>query len=248
VGRRPEPWDLVTAVERENILSAARDLVTTVQERGWAWLPTGLDIEVDKLARAIGPAIPPRLVGRRDYKIVRPYSSDEAPRNSMSARTGTGPQPMHTDSAYIPLPPRYVMLSCLSPGESECPTRLWSLDRKTPFINGRSPLTRPGWVVRGGGHLCPFYSQVLNRNWKGQWFIRFDPCCMVPPYANEDEVEAVRLELEAMSVFHEFTWFRGSILILDNWRCLHGRGDGAEHAPGRRLVRFLIGEEHGMGR
>jgi alpha-ketoglutarate-dependent taurine dioxygenase len=34
-------------------------------------------------------------------------------------------------------------------------------------------------------------------------------------------------------------WQRGNILIIDNWRVLHGRGP-SEAGTGRRLARILI--------
>lgn len=227
------------------LVSIARDLEATVRQVGWASIPAGAGIDFGGLARTLGSIISPRT-GGGDCKLLRPYAADKAPPNSMSAVTGTGPQPMHTDSAYLPCPPRYVLLTCLSPGESECPTRLWALDWDALLAYRESALLRPGWIVRAGGRYPAFYAQVLNRGLHSRPFVRFDPCCMTPPNHDQLTVKQVLSALEACAIPQEISWTYGNAVLFDNWRCLHGRASGAEHAPGRRLQRWLIGETHGM--
>ena len=184
----------------------------------------------------------------KSRKLLVPYSLDTAPRYSMSAVTGEGAQPMHTDCAHFLLPPPYVMLRCKSPGEAQCSTRLWILEPDALLASRHKALLRPGWITRGRGPCPAFYTQVLNRSRNGQPFLRFDPCCMTPPYSDDAQIEEVTRALEGLSFPREFTWQRDSVLVIDNWRCLHGRGVGAEHAPGRRLERWLIGGSDGVVR
>jgi hypothetical protein len=81
-----------------------------------------------------------------------------------------------------------------------------------------------------------FYSTILPPD---RAFIRYDPGCVE---AVDDRGRAAlkllkqRLALVSPDI-HE--WRRGDILIIDNWRVLHGRGP-ADHGSGRRLVRILI--------
>jgi Taurine catabolism dioxygenase TauD, TfdA family len=222
----------------------AQDLHLAIRREGWAWIPNLPGMDFDALASAIGPVIKCRAGETR--KALVPYSIDAAPRYSMSAITGTGAQPMHTDCAYFLLPPRYVMLRCESPGEAQCCTHLWILDPEALLASQHKALLRPGWVARGGGRRPAFYAQVLNRSSNGQPFLRFDPCCMTPPDSDHAQIEEVTTVLTALSEARQFTWQRGNALVIDNWRCLHGRGVGAEHAPGRRLERWLIGGGSGV--
>jgi alpha-ketoglutarate-dependent taurine dioxygenase len=224
----------------------ARDLLVTVRREGWAWIPAAAGADIDRLAPAIGPVMKSRTGEIR--KSLLPYSIETAPRRSMSAVTGTGPQPMHTDGAYFRNPPRYVMLRCESPGESQCCTNLWSLDQNALVATRAKSLLRPGWIARGGGRRLAFYTQVLNRTQNGRFFVRFDPCCMTPPYSDKGQIQEVVTVLEGYSDIREFKWFRGKVLVIDNWRCLHGRGVGAEGSPGRRLERWLIGDGDGLDR
>jgi alpha-ketoglutarate-dependent taurine dioxygenase len=77
--------------------------------------------------------------------------------------------------------------------------------------------------------------------------VRFDPLCLRPLSAlGRRDVDNVEETLDRYSRCIVFEWITGSILILDNWRCLHARGDGAGSAPSRRLRRWYIGAQRGL--
>jgi alpha-ketoglutarate-dependent taurine dioxygenase len=218
----------------------AEELATKVRVQGWVHMSAPPDIDVGMLVRRLGRIMPSRL-GSQEHDVLRPYSETAAPRKSMSAVTGTEAQPMHTDGAYYPRPPRFLLFRCVEPGEAECNTLIWTLDFNLLLKERPPALIQRGWVVRGGG-IPPFYCRVFNWNSYGENFIRFDPCCMLPPDRDERAAQAVRARLEAYAHLHVVTWRRGDLLLVNNWRCLHARGDGAARAPARRLDRWMIGE------
>ena len=58
----------------------------------------------------------------------------------------------------------------------------------------------------------------------------------------EDGVEAMKLfsrEREGTSAL-AFDWAAGDILVIDNWRVLHGRGNETEADIGRTLMRAYV--------
>src|SRR5690348_10702562 len=114
-----------------SVANAASDLASILLEganqRGWFCVRGISGLDVPALASAIGPPVRPRR-GKDARSILQPYSSDAAPRGSMSAYTGTNPQPMHTDCAFLSIPPRYLLFHCLCPGEAPCATHIWTLD------------------------------------------------------------------------------------------------------------------------
>jgi hypothetical protein len=81
-----------------------------------------------------------------------------------------------------------------------------------------------------------FYTAVLPPD---RGFLRYDPGCLEA--VDERGRAALKLLGDRLALgspdAHE--WRRGDILIIDNWRVLHGRGP-ADHSSGRRLARILI--------
>ncbi|MER9606470.1 TauD/TfdA family dioxygenase [Mesorhizobium sp. M0243] len=81
-----------------------------------------------------------------------------------------------------------------------------------------------------------FYSTILSPD---RAFLRYDPGCLEA--VDERGQAALRL------VEHRLTggspevhrWRQGDILVIDNWRVLHGRGP-TDQGSGRRLARVLI--------
>jgi Taurine catabolism dioxygenase TauD, TfdA family len=134
--------------------------------------------------------------------------------------TGTDAQPMHTDGAYYPRPPRYIAFHSIEPGEASCPTIVSPLDLARLERDRPKILAAPHWVVRGGGH-GRFYCSVLECE-SGQARIRFDPLCMY--LASCDARQEAQKLLRNYSGRIEFDWESGRLLIIDNWRCLHAPG------------------------
>jgi hypothetical protein len=89
-------------------------------------------------------------------------------------------------------------------------------------------------LVRNGRRS--FYSTILA---PGRAFLRYDPGCLEP--LDERGRKAIQLiedrATRALSYAHH--WRRSDVLIIDNWRVLHGRSP-SDNGSGRRLARFLI--------
>ncbi len=219
-------------------------MINALSARGWAYLEPDQRCNPDLLAMNLGPFV---HVGAQPatYQDLQPLHADEAKRGSMSSFTGTGDQPMHTDLAYCPVPPRYVVLQCLAVGEFLCPTRVWTPEFRH-LVKIRAPhLRRAQWAC-GARQSRAFYAPVLE-TYGGGDRIRFDPHCMKPTSCCPNLVEDVQNILREHSTVVSIQWQGGGVLIIDNWRCLHARGSGAGNAPSRRLRRWYIGETNGMG-
>jgi hypothetical protein len=213
-----------------------------LKTNGWLHIPSALATSPVAILSALGPLIPSRegLL----HRDLMPLKRDSAPPASMSSKTGPGEQPMHTDAAFYPTPPRYIAFQCLEPGEASCPTHVWTLDLARLKRDRPTLLTTAGWVAHGGGCL-PFYCSVMEVR-REETRIRFDPFCMRPICRRIDAVDKVKQALGDYSQHFSFEWKTGSMLIVDNWRCLHARGSGGEKAPSRRLRRWSIGVDYGL--
>ena len=81
-----------------------------------------------------------------------------------------------------------------------------------------------------------FYSTILSPD---RAFLRYDPGCLEAVDSRGQAALALvehRLAGGSPQTYH---WRRGDILIIDNWRVLHGRGP-SDRGSGRRLARILI--------
>lgn len=209
---------------------------------GWWFIPPALATTPIDILSNLGSLIPSRK--RLPYLDLVPYKKASAPHASMSAKTGEGEQPRHTDAAFCPTPPRYVAFQCLEPGESSCPTRVWALDLDRLRKDRPPALTRISWAAHGGRRPA-FYCAVMDVR-QLEVRIRFDPLCMRPIDGRIETVDEVSQALDSYSRAFSFEWKLGSMLIVDNWRCLHARGIGGDKAPSRKLRRWSIGADHGL--
>jgi alpha-ketoglutarate-dependent taurine dioxygenase len=212
---------------------------------GWSLLSPSDALDPVMILAGLGRVIPSQKDGI-EYHDLQVYDRASAPRLSMSAFTGTDAQPMHTDAAYAPMPPRYIALQCIETGGSDCPTHLWVADHVRLLRERPPPLAAVNWVVRGGNYSS-FYCSIITIHSEGVR-VRFDPYCMSPTSGRTHTLDEAALLLETYTQRHTITWLTGSLLIVDNWRCLHARGQGGERALSRRLRRWAIEEgNYGLG-
>jgi hypothetical protein len=131
-------------------------------------------------------------------------------------------------------PCRYVVFGCLEPGVPPVATIL--LDRHAVDFSPdeRSLLRNAAILVRSGRRS--FYSSILPAS---EEYLRFDTGCME---AVDDRGRAaigmIEDRLSQSSPVHHH-WRAGDILVIDNWRVLHGRAS-AIGSLGRRLARIMI--------
>jgi hypothetical protein len=215
----------------------ALNLDGDLRQHGWAVQPIAAD-DAGVLAamRELGRALGRPLAGRAGalLEIVVPTRIGEAWSRSLSARHGLAILPLHVESSHRTRPCRYVVLGCLAPGSPSVATTL--LDRhKLEFTPAEAALLAGAAVLVRSGRRS-FYSTILSRD---AAYLRFDAGCMEAVDARGRA--AMRLMDERLAetrpIRHE--WIEGQILVIDNWRMLHGRAS-AELATGRRLARMMI--------
>jgi alpha-ketoglutarate-dependent taurine dioxygenase len=212
--------------------------LATLRRRGWSSMPLAPDHDL----RSIIPLLRPRLadqVASIQVERVSPKTSDQARPGTMSAIYGMGSFPLHTERAHWPAPPRFLILRSVGDA-SDRPTTLLDSYRFALDQNLAQELLRAPWIVQWGE--VTFRSRVLQSfsSGGGRWHIRYDRCCMTPCDAAHEglsdrlEHALVALEPEA----HD--WEPGIVLIIDNWRVLHGRGKCTGSDFGRTLERVVV--------
>lgn len=213
-------------------------VLTVLAQRGWVQhraADSGSDAMLNEI-RWLGDSLGMRALGRARAleEVVQPQRSPEAHPRSLSARYGLDALPLHVELSHRPRPCRYLLLGCLAPGAPRATTML--LDwRSLAFSSDDFQLLESAPVLVRTGRRS-FYSTILSSD---RTFLRYDPACVegVEQRGRSAlQLLARRLSL-ASSENHE--WRQDDILIIDNWRVLHGRGPSQLNS-GRSLARILI--------
>jgi len=183
------------------------------------------------LARRLG-----RPLSGRGGKLVEPIvprDKKNAEPSSLSAVHGLGELPMHIDTGHYLQPARFLLLGCVRPGTSGTKTRLIDT-RKLEFYPDQLALLHSApFLVRSGRRS--FYSTILDR---ARPYFRYDPGCMEPVERLGEKAMATMRGAIARSPVEFHQWRVGEILMIDNWRMLHGRTPSAE--DGRLLLRVSV--------
>jgi hypothetical protein len=152
----------------------------------------------------------------------------------MSAVVGLDEQPLHTDGAYMPIPPRILLFECLHSGEVACGTKLLIPENGNLLGDRTGILQHPAWVTSQRIDRRAYCSVVEKRRHKLR--VRFDPICMSNTHF-EDAPRAALRQLQRKALSTTVVLKAGEWLAIDNWKVLHGRSAGANLSPSRRIRR-----------
>ncbi|MEH7876607.1 TauD/TfdA family dioxygenase [Rhizobium laguerreae] len=223
---------------REAAVYDPHQLLGALAERGWSRHSSeamdhgSIVRELGQLGDWLGRRVPGRAGSLEE--VVKPRTVDDAHPRSLSARYGLGTLPFHTELSHRTRPCRYLLLGCINPGSPAAATVL--LDWRTlGFSREELDLLEHAPVLVRTGRRS-FYSTIMAPDCA---FFRYDPGCLE---ALDDRGRSALKLVEARIAASEamaHNWRQGDILIIDNWRVLHGRSP-SDQASGRRLARILI--------
>lgn len=204
---------------------------------GWVAISVAGDhSDVICCVEAISNKLGRRVYGRgiSHIETMTPTPKHGAHQRSLSKRHGLEVLPFHVELSHRMRPCRYVVFGCLESGAPSVATIL--LDRYTvDFSSGERALLRNAAVLVRSGRRS-FYSTILPA---GEEYLRFDTGCMEP--VDDRGRAAIKLVEDRLAqcapVYHY--WQNGDVMVIDNWRVLHGRAS-AVGSHGRRLARIMI--------
>jgi hypothetical protein len=210
-------------------------LLSSLAQHGWATHVTPGEDVVGELSR-IGDMLGARVTGRAGAleEVIKPQAPADAHPRSLSAQFGLNALPFHVELSHRPRPCRYVLLGCLDPGLPSAATIL--LDwQKLDFSPAELRLLYTAPILVRSGRRS-FYSTLLSPQ---RAFLRYDPGCIEAVEGRgRDALVLLQHRLRA-GLSEIYQWRSGDILIIDNWRALHGRASSWQ-GSGRRLARILI--------
>jgi hypothetical protein len=214
---------------------------------GYAFLP-----ELDPLrsslevAESIGSIVDLQALypgeGLKAVHSLRAMKEDEAKPSTYSGMLGLRKFPPHTDFANWAFPPRFLMLRCIVGFDHVFTSVIQShalistlgerISRRALFRPRRQVLGKPMTIIP----MC--FSSM------GTEGVRWDSMFLRP--VNQEAKEVFSKASESINL-QEFIAevplsAPGDTLLIDNWRCLHGRSEVGVHALGRHIERVLLDE------
>jgi len=207
-----------------------------IQNHGHALVSHVQYKDLESIAQCLGPIeVDPR--NPEKIREIRPESHLLANPNTLSSRHGTGRFPFHTDCAHWKQPARYLLLYCVNPGSGHRPTTFLDTRGWTWSENQVGALCNEVWKrALKEPRLC-----TVAENINHGLSIRFDEACMEPVTTGAKSLlTSIREKIEN-SKSCSVSWAPGDLLLLDNHRMLHSRGESSGPDPDRLLLRILVG-------
>lgn len=193
------------------------------------------DSQLLELAKSIGQ--PVSLRDGTFVKRITPKPTSEALSATLSATYGTGRFPLHTDTAFWPLPSRFLIMRVS--GDQRRATTLLPFEHVFQRLsaNNESDLKRSVWRVATPDHHFYCSMQFRAGNATG---LRYDAHCMRP--ANPAAIRLSRFIPEILddSPTIEVEWSADLAIIIPNWYVLHGRGPAPLEERERYLHRIYV--------
>ena len=226
--------------EREENTLLCSDVLSNVHAQiasnGWASVQRiNTTNDLVALARLLGTPIP--NASGEVVRSTRPTLRKNARSMTLSAEFGTGSFPLHTDTAFWPMPARFIIMSVI--GDLRRRTTIYQFRKITDSLGTRSQheIATSVWRVPSvcGGIYCSMqFHAGVGYGW------RYDARCMRPMNSSARTVEKLmQAALEAASPDY-FTWSNGMALVLSNWQVLHGREVGPSNEELRELRRVYV--------
>ena len=184
------------------------------------------------IARRLRPSRSPE---NRSIQSLSPLPRSTAKPQSLSGRYGLDNFPLHCDTSHWSIPCRFVVLACVNPGEHSAQTALLQMSAVAMSSLERALAHSSVFLIRNGRRS--FYSTVFSST---RTFARMDPGCMIPLNSDGRHVMALFDYQRNLQRVSTVAWHPGDIVVIDNWRCLHGRVGAVGAADTRLLLRMLI--------
>lgn len=150
---------------------------------------------------------------------LSPKGKTQAIKDTFSYNYEFGEFPFHTDTAFWNTPVRYILMSCTKSSTSTTIIK-WQDMLSLCSDAERKILEKAIFLIKTPRYS--FYTQLFNR-YSSETFFRFDPNCMFPKNNSAKVAEEILKDKIKETHVTKISWDRPKVLIIDNWKALHGR-------------------------
>ena len=171
---------------------------------------------------------------------LSPRAISEATRNQYSGNYGLDFFPLHTDLAHWALPPRYFLLRCLV-GTEDVFTNLLPCSYIIGIV-GSAALQKAVLRTRRRRYGCSGLVRAMSPHRNEQIF-RWDSIFLQPLNSRAEALKRVMIDpASSDSTIKILLRDPGDILLIDNWRMLHGRSPVPSRSADRHIERVYLSE------
>jgi L-asparagine oxygenase len=187
----------------------------------------------------------PLLPGYNTVQDLRPVHVGSAPKNHYSGNFGLDPFPLHTDFAHWAVPPRFVLLRCVS-GTDSVATHLLAWKELLSAIS-RCTIAKSVFRSRKRRNGNSSLLRALSRRGCVDLF-RWDSLFLTPVNRSAEELSDLMRDCTWGAKASKVILIRpNDSILIDNWQILHGRGSVEGHQMHRHLQRAYMMEVFGDG-
>ena len=180
-----------------------------------------------------------KLLKRNGYSISQTVltAKDQSPqlhKKTLSGIYGRDAFPYHTDYAFKPTPPKFIVLANESSQCFERPTFVSSLSGLPPDM--AILLKDSLWILKNrlGTFIVSSYQTAGD-----QLLLRWDLDFLMP-YNDAARRSAESIPPYLAAKKKAVSWNRHSAVMIDNWICAHARAAAPLDDEPRRLVRYEV--------
>lgn len=191
------------------------------------------DLDTQSVAEQLGKVISIPSISL--VQKLSPKAKDPLLPNTYSGNYGVENFPLHTDLAHWHKPPRYFILRCVvpDPNVTTLVINFKSALREVPESIIRRALFRPRRRLDNKLFFLRFSNDDL---------FRWDKLYIVPENEEAKEIarhiENIKPELHQKVCLAE----KGQVVLIDNWKVLHGRGAVMDTNSQRVIERIYLNE------
>jgi L-asparagine oxygenase len=205
-----------------------------VEEYGFVDLGV-VDPKLDTIsvAKKIGSVL--SVDGLSEVQSLSPKIRTASTKNTYSGNYGLDDFPLHTDLAHWHIPPRYFILRCLIPDPM---VNTLVIDFKNAVCDiPQSIISRALFKPRRKFNNRQYLLRLVQCD-----VFRWDPLYLVP---ENDEAQEVALHLNTLSrnkIQQVKLEKAGQVILIDNWKVLHGRSSILKNSNTRLIERVYLSE------
>lgn len=177
-------------------------------------------------------------VYNEDYEVeetsIIPAKNPEYFNKTLSTEFGLNKFPFHTDGAHRLIPPRWTILEYIGKENSTTATLIADTLHVQRNPDYEDILFNDVYIVEGG--KSPILTTIINRILYKAPILRWNPLIMRKiSRKNHDDFNKIKF-----NSIERIIWIPTKTIIIDNWRCVHGREAVVGEENSRKIKRYNL--------